>query len=113
MRHCHIEVQRHTHTEAGASLVRSITPCPTSEGWLVQVRPYPRTGICVNSFGVTLCDVRGMAFVGTLRTPPRQRRGPPGPFVGVTALPPPPLWGLGGDVFRDLIGGYSFSFFHG
>ena len=26
MRHCHIEVQRHTHTEAGASLVRSMTP---------------------------------------------------------------------------------------
>jgi hypothetical protein len=64
--------------------------CRTSEGWLGQGRLFSRTGFCVNSFGVILCDGKGYMYGlgGALRTPPRQRSPPPGP-LWVFAAPPP------------------------
>ena len=57
--------------------------------------------------------VKGMALGGRFELRLANGGSPPVPLWVFAALPPPPLWGLGGDVFRDLIGGYSFSFLDG
>ena len=78
---------------------------------MVWVGPsFPRTGFCVNSFGAAFCDGKGYGLGGALRTPPRQRRGPPLALFWFYC-PFPPLGGRGG-LFTVVLGTVYYNGFN-